>query len=889
MKILGIKYMLLVVLLVLVGCTGNVKKTKPDVIGQINQDILKHPSALGVKYYYLCNDGSDMNLGESADDAFFSYDHAVEQIKYNADTEDTYLLMCKGGEFTATSINKDPYLDSDIGGNTEVSNVAETYYIDCESGNDDNDGISPQSAWASASKVLTKTSVGYWDTAFPNFFTRPTFHTPWTAANSGSTFLFKRGCSFDGFINVHAWTPRGYMDEYTFGAYGDLKQPRPIINDKEGDYHRSIVWSNGHSIHLSNLQLNVNHDISALNIDMRTVNNGSINNVVVTNSFVNRFGDSNVGGLLKNNLLFNTSDSELAVNVLVSNLGMYSKELETKLPVILDARESELSFSIQVTEDIVAEEIVAEEQLVIARAVAIEIASTDPVSLYGNTYGIAKDAGETDEYGIDGVNYSGNTYYIDCELGKDSNDGLSSDTPWLSLEKVNTKTSIGYWDTASPNELTNPQYHEPWTAAPSGSAFLFKRGCSFDGYINVHAISDGVYVENLTFGAYGDTFKARPIIKSTYATQALRATVWTNGHTIALRNLQILNDPKLDKMGVSLSKTSGCSLVNVVIKDASRDGIYADDANDLLISNSLIENNQLSGGRGGGFAGSGDNLKILNSTFKNNGRDKIGAHNIYVRHLHNATIQGNHLEGGSNLGVVLHGSSDIVLIKGNLIEGNSNGIDVTGGYAEAEVFNNITIEGNIIRNNGYREGEQGYGILLNSITNSQVINNLVVGNRIGTMSLFDSRVGDTPSESVVVAHNTFVEPASSYGATLGGEELVNISLVNNIFVHYGDDKVILTKKTDAPLSELNINHNLYFMPNKVDNKFFNFNGITYDLDQIRADFNVGFSAISSDPDFVDEEQFDYHLNNTSPAIAAGIGVIDWDFLQKKWLQKVVVR
>jgi len=512
------------------------------------------------------------------------------------------------------------------------------------------------------------------------------------------------------------------------------------------------------------------------------------------------------------------------------------------------------------------------------KQVVTEPESTDPVSFYGKSYGAKSDEGEIDEYGIDGVNYSGNTYYIDCELGKDSNDGLSANTPWLSLDKVNTKTEVGYWDTAGPNIYTIPQNHEPWEAAPSNSAFLFKRGCTFSGYINVHALgANGAYVENQTFGAYGDAYKARPIIKSTDAKKAYRATVWTNGHAINLRNLQIINDPKLNKPGVSISSASGSSIINSVIKDASRDGVLAEDVNDLLISNSLIENNQLSGGRGGGFAGSGDNLKIINSTFKNNGRDHIGAHNVYVRHLHNATIQGNHLVGGSNLGVVLHGSSDTVLIKENLIEGNSNGIDVTGGYPEEEVFNNITIEGNIIRNNGYRENEQGYALLLNSMTNSKVINNLVFGNRSGAINLADNNSGDIASESVVIAHNTFVEPASSYGANLKGAGLVNISLLNNIFVHYAENRTILNKSIETPLSELDMSHNLYFMPNKVDNKVFNFNGIVYDLEQIRADFNVGFSSINSDPDFINVEQFDYHLNNDSPAVAAGAEIIDGGF------------
>ena len=149
------------------------------------------------------------------------------------------------------------------------------------------------------------------------------------------------------------------------------------------------------------------------------------------------------------------------------------------------------------------------------------------------------------------------------------------------------------------------------------------------------------------------------------------------------------------------------------------------------------------------MAGSGSNIQVLYSTFINNGRDQVGAHNIYLRHLTNSTIQGNLLRGGSNLGIVVHGNSSGVSIVRNDIDGNSNGIDVTGGYpSESEVFDNFVISENLIHGNGYRTGEQGYGMLIKSMTNSLIANNIVYGNRLGSLMFADGNVGDTPSSAV---------------------------------------------------------------------------------------------------------------------------------------------
>lgn len=864
--------------LVMFGCSSTPEKSETETISRINKDIAIRPTALGVGVYYVCNDGSDSNSGLSPDQPFLTYDHALLQATGDHYSED-YILFCRGGTFVSaiaklnsnqcqsvdggvTTCNFETYSSS----NEEmIPNVSgETYFIDCEAGNDANDGLSKEQAWASIGKVLTKTEVGYWDTVSPNKWTIPQYHEPWTAAPNDSAFLFKRGCSFEGYLNMHAWTPAGFTENYTFSSYGDLNKPWPVINAKAlSKKFRSSIWTNAHAIHLKNMQIIQDPKQGGITLDLRGADNSSIENVSVSTPEKSFFYNG-AENLLINNLVF--SDSEISeVNVQTdvdsklvnqsnisainadeydATVGMY--DMATESPVIVDASTGS-----------------AVEQ--IPGSISLDFSTT----YFNKRYGAKPDMGQTDEPVEGVVEYSGNVYYVDCESGNDANDGLSQQSAWLSLDKLKTKIEVSYQDTVAPNEWTSPPYHEPWIAAPNGSAFLLKRGCSFDGYLSVHSWTPNGFTDNYTFGAYGDPGKPLPIIRGVPPKVAARSTVWTNGHTIHLKNLHIINDPSLDNGGVTLSASADSSVENVIVQNAARDGILADQTTNLLIKNSVVGNNQLSGGRGGGLAASGINLRVIGSSFINNGRDKIGAHNIYIRHLDNAVIEDNLLVGGSNLGVVLHGSSNDVAIKNNYITGNSNGIDISGGYpGEPEVFNRIFISGNIIKDNGYREGEQGYGLLLRSMTNSKVINNLVVGNRLGALILYDKNTGDSTSNQVIIAHNDFVEPSSSYGVYFGGPELLGVSVINNIFDHDGENKAALNISLGVSFSALDINNNIYFMPNGGEQKVFNFGGSFYSLDQVVQQYGYESTGFYADPEFVDRTKYDFHILDTSPAIAS---------------------
>lgn len=501
------------------------------------------------------------------------------------------------------------------------------------------------------------------------------------------------------------------------------------------------------------------------------------------------------------------------------------------------------------------------------------------MDLPSSGYGAQQDRGQTDDPLADGISYPGQVFYVDCTAGDDSKDGRSPSTAWRTVAQVNTKTRVGYWDIVKPNSNTTPPFHEPWVAAPSGSAFLFKRGCTFDGFINVHATTIvgtvSTFSQNFTFGAYGSRSMPRPRIQYTTPSSLFKGMLWSNGHAVHIKNLHLTSNATVSAPGLYLRDSKGSSVENSVIENVYGDGINADETQNLLIRNSSILRTQLSGGRGGGLVASGTGLQVLNSTFVGNGKDKIGAHNIYVRHLHDAVIHGNSMSGGSNLGIVLHGSSQNVVIRANDIFGNSNGIDVTGGYAESEVFDNITIENNRIRDNGHRLNDQGYGLLLNSMVNSSVRNNLVYGNRLGALNLRDANTGDTSTNNVQIYQNLFQDPGTGWGVVFNGAALSKIDVRNNILVQLSATRAALTKNQATPEAALNLNNNLYYSPTSTTGRVVQYNGSLLTPAELTAVTGKESAGKYADPVFVNGAQYDFRVQLASPARKQGapVGVL----------------
>ncbi|MFA9465549.1 MAG: right-handed parallel beta-helix repeat-containing protein [Velocimicrobium sp.] len=107
--------------------------------------------------------------------------------------------------------------------------------------------------------------------------------------------------------------------------------------------------------------------------------------------------------------------------------------------------------------------------------------------------------------------HSGNYYYIDSENGNDSNDGISEQTPWKSLGKVNATTFL------------------------AGDTIYFKSGGSWSGML--HPKGSGSSVADITIDRYGEGNK--PIIRGGGAEAAVKLDgqeYWT------ISNLEVTNE-----------------------------------------------------------------------------------------------------------------------------------------------------------------------------------------------------------------------------------------------------------------------------------------------------------------------------------------------------------
>jgi len=86
---------------VLLSCTTDQSK-KLDVVGQINQDMIKNPSAAGGTNYYVCDDGDDANNGLSEETPVQSVAKALSL--FNRMDAGSSLLFCQGGEFPVNEV-----------------------------------------------------------------------------------------------------------------------------------------------------------------------------------------------------------------------------------------------------------------------------------------------------------------------------------------------------------------------------------------------------------------------------------------------------------------------------------------------------------------------------------------------------------------------------------------------------------------------------------------------------------------------------------------------------------------------------------------------------------------------------------------------------------------
>jgi hypothetical protein len=229
-------------------------------------------------------------------------------------------------------------------------------------------------------------------------------------------------------------------------------------------------------------------------------------------------------------------------------------------------------------------------------------------------------------------------YYVDNVTGSDSNSGLSSNTPWKTIAKVNSAKYL------------------------PGDKILFASGRIWrEGLI---PSSSGTSGNPITFGAYGTGEK--PTISGANVTY----TVTMNKSYVTLDGLHITEGGK-NNIGHT-AFTDHCIIQNCLIDKAVRMGIYTGQSATVNATNWIVQYN----------------------TFAENGTTLTQDHGIYCKWDKNWTIQYNKFLRNKAFGINLNGTSNCI-VRYNYSEGNLSGFmelyqDTAGPSNYNQIYYNIS-------------------------------------------------------------------------------------------------------------------------------------------------------------------------------------------------------
>ena len=482
---------------------------------------------------------------------------------------------------------------------------------------------------------------------------------------------------------------------------------------------------------------------------------------------------------------------------------------------------------------------------------------------------------------------TGHTYYVDncVVIGSDGNNGTSTATPWLTINKVNTSTF-------------NP-----------GDSILFESTCTWREQLTVP--SSGSAGSPITFGAYGTG--AQPIIsgadlvtswitaapyyyafvsvqpnimfrdgtlltqvtaKGSLATgdwwwDSTNAYVWLydnpSGHTIeagtrpqailtgAVSNVTFtgLHATKANHYGIQLSQQQTVNVtINAVTSDYNYEcGIFSwTDASDIST---------------GGI--------VANSTLAHNG----GA-GINFGYVNNWIIQGNDVNHNSQLDTSTRGidggnpyTTDVIVQNNSVYENGSSGIDCdTCGSGIVFRYNNVW-------------GNAGYGLALDADNNAAAYYNLSYNNGNAGIAVFADANSSMTGMQIYnntlygnVAKGIWVEGPSAGSAPAG---CTNNTIENNIVVGtVGGPNLAAYNGCENPGPDGSGNVYTYNDFGAQASNFIQWGAGVYESTYTAWETSKGncgtagcSHSVQGDPQFVNASAAQFWLQATSPAIDTG--------------------
>lgn len=328
------------------------------------------------------------------------------------------------------------------------------------------------------------------------------------------------------------------------------------------------------------------------------------------------------------------------------------------------------------------------------------------------------------------ISYAADYYFCDCQSGADANCTAGSD----SANGLTPATAKRTFNVAS----------QTFRAAAAGDTINFCRGGAFvepsaRNWNNSNSRANNRIVVQDYTPSPAPVIDARPKITHTgngHLFELSKSGSHQEGYTFKNLDLKCTGCSGNDaSVGFFLYNDIDDVTIDNVRIDSFRIGVQGADTS---LSNCVLKNSQIVNSHGQGFLGGCENGIIENNTFTNNGGFTNKDHNLYWSRGDNVIIRGNTLyKSSTGSGDTCSGSSivihthvypmDNILIEGNNIyedlnqaNGQCYGISVAPGYSNGELFTNVTIRGNIIKNVGARS------VNLTSCHDCLVENNIII-------------------------------------------------------------------------------------------------------------------------------------------------------------------
>jgi hypothetical protein len=232
------------------------------------------------------------------------------------------------------------------------------------------------------------------------------------------------------------------------------------------------------------------------------------------------------------------------------------------------------------------------------------------------------------------------------------------------------------------------------------------------------------------------------------------------------------------------------------------------------------------------------------------------------------TIIGTTGTGDDGHGYYLSGTNDGAVVRCNVIHDNANlGIHINGDESEggSGVVTNALIENNSIYDNG-SPSNPGNGINADGLQASTIQNNLIWGNSMHGITLYQIDAGQPANDNVIVA-NTIVQPNSSGVAIEVENASVGNVVFDNILIGGADGTYNLDNASAASfISDYNVVLDMFDATSDTSDT-------TLTLAQWQSSSGQDHHSIIANTATLFDDLMDanFHLTSQSQAIGAGTG------------------